>query len=127
MATVRKIVGGSGLVVTSLYFVGFRWGVIMVSGSTTPAPIVCMAGLVDIVAARATKPLVGNAAGELVWMRQPAGSAPLQSAPWQEEVRGHSLARLLSVTAYTATLCTVHIHQRRSFTTPPCPRTSFSS
>lgn len=45
-------------------------------------------GLVDVIAARATKPLFGTAAGELVWMRQPAVAAPLAPAnvPWQEIV-----------------------------------------
>jgi hypothetical protein len=43
-------------------------------------------GLVDVVAARATKPLVGKEGGELVWMRQPPGGDPLAPAslPWAE-------------------------------------------
>ena len=39
-------------------------------------------GLPDILAARATKPLVGSPGGELVWAKQPAGAAPLSAAPW---------------------------------------------
>lgn len=39
-------------------------------------------GLLDVLAARATKPLVGNPGGELVWAKQPAGPAPLAAAPW---------------------------------------------
>lgn len=39
-------------------------------------------GLVDVLAARASKPLVGAAGGELVWARQPDVAAPLAAAPW---------------------------------------------
>lgn len=43
-------------------------------------------GLVDVVAARATKPLIGKEGGELVWLRQPPGADPLAPAslPWAE-------------------------------------------
>ena len=42
-------------------------------------------GLLDVLAARAVKPLLGAPAGELVWLRQPA-AAPLSPAalPWAE-------------------------------------------
>jgi hypothetical protein len=39
-------------------------------------------GLLDVLAARATKPLVGRPGGELVWAKQPTGPAPLAAAPW---------------------------------------------
>ena len=44
-------------------------------------------GLLDVIAARATKPLVAAPAGELVWLRQPASQpfAPA-SLPWAERV-----------------------------------------
>jgi hypothetical protein len=43
-------------------------------------------GLLDVIAARATKPLLAAPAGELIWLRQPPGGAPLAPAalPWAE-------------------------------------------
>ena len=45
-------------------------------------------GLIDVLAARATKPLVEAPQGELVWMRQPNVVAPLApgALPWEEKV-----------------------------------------
>jgi hypothetical protein len=45
-------------------------------------------GRLDVLAARATKPLVEAPAGELFWLRAPAGDAPLAPAalPWAEAV-----------------------------------------
>lgn len=43
-------------------------------------------GLLDVLAARATKPLVEAPEGELVWMRQPDVAAPLAALPWEEKV-----------------------------------------
>ncbi len=47
-------------------------------------------GLMDVLTARATKPLLGASAGEMIWLERPAGPDPLGSAslPWRE----HSLA-----------------------------------
>jgi hypothetical protein len=44
-------------------------------------------GLLDILSARATKPLVTSPLGELIWLKQPA-TAPLEpsSLPWKETV-----------------------------------------
>jgi hypothetical protein len=42
-------------------------------------------GLVDVLAARASKPLLGASSGELVWARQPEGPEPLAAAPWATE------------------------------------------
>lgn len=45
-------------------------------------------GLVDVLAARASKPLLGSPGGELVWMKQPKAADPLAPSllPWQESV-----------------------------------------
>jgi hypothetical protein len=45
-------------------------------------------GINDVITARAVKPLIGNSAGELVWLKNPGGPAPLSPAslPWQESV-----------------------------------------
>lgn len=40
-------------------------------------------GLLDIVTARTNDPVFGKAAGELIWLKQPA-SDPLGGAPWAE-------------------------------------------
>ncbi len=42
-------------------------------------------GKMDIVTARATKPIIGNTGGELLWLEQPQ-SDPLGSVPWKEHV-----------------------------------------
>ena len=42
-------------------------------------------GRLDVLTARATKPLFGESGGELLWLEQPA-SAPLDSVPWKEHV-----------------------------------------
>jgi hypothetical protein len=43
-------------------------------------------GFVDVLTARATKPLFGTPGGELVWLRQPSSGDPLAPTqlPWQE-------------------------------------------
>jgi hypothetical protein len=45
-------------------------------------------GLVDLLAARATKPLIGPTNGQLVWLRNPGGADPFSAAqtPWAEAV-----------------------------------------
>ena len=45
-------------------------------------------GRLDVLSARAVKPLLGAAAGELVWMKQPSSSNPLapEVLPWAEAV-----------------------------------------
>lgn len=47
-------------------------------------------GLMDVLTARASKPLLGASAGEMIWLERPAGPDPLGngSLPWRE----HSLA-----------------------------------
>ena len=42
-------------------------------------------GRMDILTARATKPIIGHAGGELLWLEQPA-EQPLSSVPWNEHV-----------------------------------------
>ncbi len=42
-------------------------------------------GKMDIVTARATKPIIGKTAGELLWLEQPQTN-PLSSLPWKEHV-----------------------------------------
>lgn len=39
-------------------------------------------GDLDILTARGTKPVFGTAGGDLVWLRNPGGASPLDSAPW---------------------------------------------
>lgn len=42
-------------------------------------------GRLDVLTARATKPIIGHAGGELLWLEQPAEN-PLTSVPWKEHV-----------------------------------------
>ena len=42
-------------------------------------------GKLDIITARATKPLIGSAKGQLLWLEQPSQN-PIQSVPWTEHV-----------------------------------------
>ena len=42
-------------------------------------------GRLDILTARATKPIIGRAGGQLLWLEQPAEN-PLTSVPWKEHV-----------------------------------------
>jgi hypothetical protein len=43
-------------------------------------------GLEDVLTARATKPLLGQSQGEMLWLQRPSGADPLgpASVPWQE-------------------------------------------
>ena len=42
-------------------------------------------GKLDLITARATKPIVGSAGGQLLWLEQPQ-TDPLQNVPWEEHV-----------------------------------------
>ena len=42
-------------------------------------------GLLDVLTARATKPIVGTQSGEMLWLEQPA-SNPLSGDAWTEHV-----------------------------------------
>lgn len=42
-------------------------------------------GKLDLITTRATKPIIGSAAGQLLWLEQPQVN-PLQNVPWKEHV-----------------------------------------
>ena len=42
-------------------------------------------GKLDLITARATKPILGSAAGQLLWLEQPQAN-PLEKVPWEEHV-----------------------------------------